>query len=98
MYKLKIVMISNENCIHCINARKVLERFVANNKSLVELKVVYQAEYRRSNVYGDYDEFPVFIFIGKSGNYKRFDFINDEKTERSYDKLKTVINEIHRLM
>lgn len=98
MNKLIIIMISNENCIHCINAKKVLELFIKNNKNLVELQLIYQNEYKKLNTFGVYDEFPVFILIGKSGNHRTFDFINDDKTERTYEKLKSKINEIYKLL
>jgi hypothetical protein len=95
--KFKIVMISNENCIHCINAQSVLNKFVEVNSKLIELKVIEAETYKKTNVFGQYSAFPVFIFISKSGNYKKFDFINDGKTERTYEKLKSVVVDLSKL-
>lgn len=95
--KFRIIMISNENCIHCINAQSVLNKFVEVNTKLVELKIIDSETYKKTNVFGNYSSFPVFIFITKSGNYKKFDFINNDKTERTYEKLKNTIIDLSKL-
>ncbi len=95
--KFKIIMISNENCIHCMKAQSILSKFVDVNRKLVDLKIIEAEEYKKTNTFGLYTSFPVFIFITKHGNYKKFDFINDDKTERTYDKLKNVLIDLSKL-
>ncbi len=97
MSKIKLIMISNESCVHCKKALEILNLFVEKNSKLVELKVIDFQVYRKTNVFGIFDSFPVFIFIGKSGNFKKFDFINDEKTDRTYEKLKINISDLCKL-
>lgn len=95
MGKPFIVMISNGDCVYCQNAKNILKLFCERNKSFIELKVIEANDYKKSNLYGKFeDAFPIFIYIGKTGKYKKFDFINDYKTERTYDKLKTVVSEL----
>jgi hypothetical protein len=95
MGKPFIVMISNKDCLYCQNAKKILNLFCERNKNFIELKVIEADDYKKNNLYGKFDDtFPIFIYIGKTGKYKKFDFINDYKTERTYDKLKAVVSEL----
>lgn len=97
MCKYRIIMISNEHCIHCQNALRVIKLFVEKNSRTLEYTVIDAVTYRQNNQFGKFDEFPVFIFVGRTGNFRKFDFINNEKTERTYDKLKSVVSEMSRL-
>lgn len=95
MGKPFILMISNGDCVYCQSAKNVLKLFCERNKSFVELKITEATDYKKNNLYGKFDEaYPIFIYIGKTGKYKKFDFINDYKTERTYDKLKNVLTEL----
>ena len=92
MGKPFILMISNGDCVYCQSAKSTLKLFCERNKNLIDLKIVEAQEYNKTNLYGKFEEqYPIFIYIGKTGKYKKFDFINDYKTERTYDKLKLVI-------
>jgi hypothetical protein len=37
------------------------------------------------------------LFFSKSGNFRKFDFISDDKKERTYDKLKSIVLDLSKL-
>jgi glutaredoxin len=97
MSKYRIVILSNKDCVHCQNALRVIRLFCEKNSKSIEYKVIDKLVYSQTNIYGHYEDFPVFLFIGKSGVPRKFDFVNDQKTERTYEKLKNVVSELSKM-